>query len=73
MTSPSGSLAEVHKYTIQYSTIPFAVRSVTQNESFSIFVTPKTYTLYTGTGLKDSESRLEPSKSTDDDEEYPAD
>ncbi|GFY50242.1 uncharacterized protein TNIN_417371 [Trichonephila inaurata madagascariensis] len=64
---------QVHKHTIQYPNIPSAVKSVPRYESFPVLVTPKIYTLHPETDLKDSEPQPEPSRSTDDDEKYPAD
>ncbi|GBM92913.1 hypothetical protein AVEN_236726-1 [Araneus ventricosus] len=57
------------KHTIQYPNIPSTVRPAPHNKSLPIPMAPKTYTLQPEMGLEDSG----PSKSTDYDEEYPAD
>ncbi|GBM27550.1 hypothetical protein AVEN_97067-1 [Araneus ventricosus] len=72
MTSTIG-FSSKSKHTIQYPNIPSAVRPVPCNESLSILVAPKTYTLWPETDLEDFEPLSGPSASTDDDEVYPAD
>ncbi|GBM65573.1 hypothetical protein AVEN_169853-1 [Araneus ventricosus] len=72
MTSTFG-FSSKSKHTVQYPNIPSAVRPVPHNESLSIPVAPKTYTLQPETDLEDFGPQLGPSTSTDDDEEQSAD